>query len=169
MGLSGQIMSQRIFGIDTPFGQIMQTSEECIGRYAVMETFNFPLKTEDWCNDVPQDMQAWCRLKEIEKQWNGNRGDQYSNIRSHISTIKKSKVFLSYVNNLDEALLLFENLKQIVFCGFIAQSMFLEKINHTPFLYKVRNDWKGYDLRFVNHPSSATNASEWVYEPLENC
>lgn len=168
MGKTGKIMSQRLFGCTTPFGQIMQTkSHPDINHFAVMESFDFPLITEDWGQEqIPDEILKWCKLKMIEKKWEEHhcRNTQYSNLRSHISTIHDD-IFSTYVKRVEKTLMTFSNLQQVVVCGFIAQSMFLEAFNfsHQTIKYKQKNEWRKYDLRFVNHPAHVDQFNHWDY------
>lgn len=192
MGDSGMVMSKALGLKNVALGQLM--AEEKEKRFAIFESFNFALDTrvcveltgmyspekvyEFWgvC-DIP-----WCGLK-IQDKSIGGRLKAQSIIRSEKYDRKTHyKSLLSYIESVDNNIRTsfldeykkvlqpafnkekFPKLKEIVVCGYIAQSIFMEAFgkDNSPFAQRFKVDGFQIPVIFVEHPSHAPNG-EWSY------
>lgn len=198
VGCTGISMSKALFGskIEIPLGDILNGIEECIPNnaenYAVFDTFKFPIdpivadklgvslsdlwsrENSQWDKIKELDGNTGCALKK-QKEETGfyDRAYHYKTLIQYIQNVD-SKVLKKFINDykveLNQAISTFKNLKYIVVCGFIAQSIlcFAYKLPFCIMPYRkdciVSNKRK--ILRFVEHPINAhkrNNNPLWCY------
>lgn len=187
MGRSGVVISETLGLGEDAFGKLLL--DGMAKRYAVFNTFNFALDTrvcassslekvrDFWeMNEIP-----WCGLKMQDilignklncKRCNGlgyNRNAHYKKLWDYIAKIDeriRNNFFGIYISLLDPVIKKekFNNLKEIVVCGYIAQSIFMEAFgkDNRPFAQRFKVDGFQIPVIFVEHPSHAPNG-EWSY------
>ena len=193
MGHSGLVMSKALNLGDHEFGKYLV--EDTGTKYAVYETFNFALDTRvcaklkgsyppenvykfwdtydlPWCGLKVQDMLTGAKLykESLDSHKGYDRKKHYESLWDFISCIDekvKTNFFNNYQSVLNPVLAkeLFPNLKEIVVCGYIAQSVFLKafEIDFLPF--RKRSNIEGFagTIVFVEHPGSVRGGNEWSY------
>lgn len=193
MGYSGEVMSRALNLGDQAFGKVL--SRNLGRKYAVYETFNFALDTRvcaklkglyspenvykfwetcdiPWCGLKIQDMLIGAKLNKESllpfKKY--DRKKHYESLWDFISCIDE-KMKINFFNNYQSVLNpvlakeLFPNLKEIVVCGYIAQSVFLKafEIDFLPFRKRLNIDGFAGTIVFVEHPGSVRGGNEWSY------
>lgn len=190
MGNSGIEMSKALELGDEALGRLLLNGRE--KRFAIFETFNFALDTRACASVAPEDIHnfwdvcdlPWCGLKiqdksignklEIKKLKRGGSYDRkahYESLWDYIFCIDanvRNAFFEKYANILNPIIKKekFPNLKEIVVCGFIAQSVFMVAFEKNVFPYNKPFFIKKclIPVRFLNHPScSLQNHQEWSY------
>jgi hypothetical protein len=193
MGYSGDVMSRALNLGDQSFGEVL--AEDAGRKYAVYETFNFALDTRvcaklkgfyspenvykfwdshdiPWCGLKIQDMLTGAKLykESLDSHKGYDRKKHYESLWDFISCIDekvKTNFFYNYQSVLNPVLAkeLFPNLKEIVVCGYIAQSVFLKafEIEFLPFRKRSNIDGFAGTIVFVEHPGSVRGGNEWSY------
>lgn len=199
VGKSGLSMSKALLQEDctVSFGKVLRDGRDYLDiakRYALFDTFKFPIdenvagKLEVnpeflWdCENTP-----WKEIKitdnaigkelSLKKEITGtyDRACHYKTLIQTMDGIEPSLLnsFLNeYKCDLKRAISKFRSLKQIVFCGYIAQSIFLKAFkkpyDRVPYRTNFKFKRDGIVLRFVEHPSSANKRDDrplWGYTP----
>lgn len=193
-GNTGIVMSKALTLGIVPFGELLFSGME--KRFAIFNTFNFALDSRvcveltgkyhpkevynfwdqfdiPWCGLKIQDNFIGCKLtrETIEKRTLYDRHSHYNSLWNYISQIDenvKKDFFYRYANILRPVInkTMFPNLKEIVVCGFIAQSVFTVAFEKKVFPYNTPFSIKKctVPVRFLNHPSgSLQNHQEWSY------
>jgi len=193
MGYSGKVMSRALYLGNQAFGEVL--AEDVGRKYAVYETFNFALDTRvcaklkglyppenvykfwatcdiPWCGLKIQDMLTGAKLykESLDSHKGYDRKKHYKSLWDFISCIDeevKNNFFNNYQSVLNPVLTKerFPNLKEIVVCGYIAQSVFLKafEIDFLPFRKRSNIDGFAGTIVFVEHPSSVRDENEWSY------
>lgn len=193
LGYSGDVMSRALNLGDQAFGKIL--SQDLGRKYAVYETFNFALDTRvctklkslyspenvykfwetcdiPWCGLKIQDMLIGAKLykESLVPFKKYDRKKHYESLWDFISCIDenvKNNFFNNYQSVLKPVLVkeLFPNLKEIVVCGYIAQSIFLMafEIDFLPFRKRSNIDGFAGTIVFVEHPGSVRGGNKWSY------
>lgn len=181
VGRTGYVMTKYLCKSNAvSLGCLMKNKRE--SRFAIFETFDFPLITllQDTLNtsfdkvmhelkDVDSrygETERDMHYKELKKFWEDSRNDIfYSEKKDFIERYKK---------NLHSAIASLHNLKIIVVCGYIAQSCFMQAFIPEGFqkgfppygsLFSIP-ELKKFRLYFSNHPSvelRQKNKKAWKY------
>lgn len=162
-GQTGRNMSRVILGNDTiPFGKFLFEKNELVSEYGVFNSCQFPL-------DMSEELQgSQLKISKIKEDVSQKDDDRYYNYR-------ELSAFLKTIENLDQEIRYKERFKQLienspsieifVFCGFIAQAIFLELYPEVPIPpYNKQTQWESKKIHFVNHPSE--RKSSWVYKTI---
>lgn len=199
VGCTGEIMSKALFGpsFKTPLGDILNRKARRIPinaeKYAVFDTFKFPIDPDvaqelgiSCCDLWSPENSQWGKIKELDrstgrklnkqKEETGfyNRPYHYKTLIQYIQNIDSGvlEIFINdYKADLRHAIKTFENLKDIVICGFIAQSVFCFVYGMPYCIIPYRENFivseKRINIRFVNHPINVLkkrNHSLWQYK-----
>lgn len=190
MGNSGIEMSKALKLGDEALGELLLNRRE--KRFAIFETFNFALDTRVCANFALEDIckfwdvcdLPWCGLKiqdksignklKIKRRGAYDRNAHYESLWDYIFCIDanvRNAFFEKYANILNPIIKKekFPNIKEIVVCGFIAQSVFTVAFEKKVFPYNTPLSIKNCSVpvRFLNHPSgSLHNHQEWSYSLL---
>lgn len=199
VGKSGLSMSKALLQKDcaVSFSKVLRDGCDYLNiakRYALFDTFKFPIdeniagkldvNSESlWnCETTP-----WKKIKITDnaigkelsrKRENTGTYDRVCHYKTLIQTMdgiepNRLNSFLNeYKCDLIKTILKFRSLKQIVFCGFIAQSVFLKAFSkpydRVPYRTNFRFKRDGIVLRFVEHPSRANKRDDcppWRFTP----
>lgn len=192
-GNTGIVMSKALALGIAPFGKLLFSGME--KRFAIFNTFNFALDSRvcveltgkyhpkevynfwdqydiPWCGLKIQDKSIGCELT-IKKIWSGSydRKAHYESLWNYISCIDENirNVFFEKYTSILRPVIegtKFPNIKEIVVCGFIAQSVFTVAFEKKVFPYNTPLSIKNCSVpvRFLNYPSgSLQNHQEWSY------
>lgn len=159
MGQTGKKMSEVLIQqSDIAIGDLIQHNNSQTKKYALFETFKFPLD-KSLTHGMDADELFW---KEIKKKKD----------KKQIKTFfEQNRLFFSYSYkyNLECAIKIFsKNLKKIVVCGDIAQVIF-EEIFKEKFVQlgrSIKRGVKTFDVVYAEHPAKAAYMHRcWNYQP----
>lgn len=164
VGNTGRNMTAKICpGEIQSFGILIKDgNNELARKYALFETFKFPLGL-DLFEGLNEHELFWKKIKIIDSRHYENRFDHYDSLCNFFH--QNIAIFPeTYQRRFEYAVQIFNNLKEIVVCGFIAQAIFRETFHildpgyciRTPILFLNKN----LDLYFVRHPAHTT---VWPY------
>jgi hypothetical protein len=166
VGSTGLRMSQGIFNTnEIAFGHYLKTGQKGFEKYGIMNSFSFPLELH---SAQTEEQKQFSKLKDV--QWIAgvsNRSSHYNGFLTILNSIENvegiSNFKIRFTNYVNQA----PNLKYIVFCGYIAQSMYLFSFKQAiqpynkPILMKTKSQRELY-LMFVNHPSERNG--QWDFK-----
>ena len=161
MGTTGKTMSKALIqNADIALGDLILHNNSQTKRYALFETFKFPLD-KSLRHGLDADELFWQDIKKKRSR---------VLIRNFFS---QNKLFFSYSYkcNLECAIKIFSRkLKEIVVCGDIAQEIFMQVFG---IAYPDRDNrvieivGKRIDLYFVEHPAFAARKKQiWTYKRI---
>lgn len=169
VGPTGNVMAKYLCGKNmVSLGCLLKNKKE--SRFAIFETFDFPL-CESLQNNLNTSFEkAMLELKKIDNDYaDSSRREHYDKLKifwenSTDSFLYKKREFINlYKNELINFANSFSNLKNIVICGYIAQSCFMQAF--CPHGYNSDFDFPPYGflfnvntsnnprIYFSNHPS----------------
>ena len=156
VGDAGKIMCQGVFNqSDLSFGEYLNEKRSGSEEFGIMNSFSFPLGIESELNFNQMKFSA---LKKIK--WFGGVSDRNSfyqehlNVLSEIENVEELTQFKSRLLKYSYA----SDLRLIIFCGYIAQAMYLYSFKSPiPAYNRIQKIELSTDrhvsILFVNHPS----------------
>lgn len=158
-GQSGLNMSRAILSEDKiPFGQLLQEKDERVSEFGIFNSCQFPLGMPEKLSTEELRISA---IKDVSQS--KNRFDNYKLLAEFLVNIEDLDNEIQYKERFKRITQDSPNLETIVFCGFIAQAIFLKlypKVSIPPYNKPVELNSK--KIHFVNHPSELD--SQWVYK-----
>ncbi|MBR6125910.1 hypothetical protein IKQ19_20335 [Candidatus Saccharibacteria bacterium] len=157
-GETGKIMSHYLCDRNPePLGKLMQSRVE--DHFAIFETFTFPLESGLQDKTNPKFEQVMSQLKVIDNI-KSTRQQHYANLENfwkELDPDQKQQFVNAYKDELIYCVKQLNNNTQIVFCGFIAQSCFMQAFpqKETPPYMRTFATKQNKERRilFSNHPS----------------
>ncbi len=164
-GKTGKNMSRAILKDDSvALGRLLYEQNELVEEYGIFNSCQFPLGLAD---DLADREKEFSKIKDIEQ--GSNRSENYRNLSKFLDVYQDLDALLHYKSRLTQILNDSPTIETIVFCGFIAQAIFLNlypTIPIPPFnrIHILQNPKTGVSKKilFVNHPSEI-NGNKWVY------
>jgi len=158
-GRTGKNMSRNIIGNDNiSFGKILYEKNENASAYGIFNSCQFPLGIPEKLKGIELGIS---RIKDINQT--KNRYDNYKKLKQFLDTIENLDREIRYKERFTQLIKASPSLETIVFCGFIAQSIFLKLYPKTPIPpYNKPVQLNSKKIHFVNHPSEID--SKWVYK-----
>lgn len=159
-GKAGKTMSRVILGNDTiPFGDYLFNRSVLVSEYGVFNSCQFPLEITENLKE-PE-----LKISEIKKvsQKENDRDYNYRELSKFLKTIENLDQEIRYKERFKQLIESSPSIETLVFCGFIAQAIFLElypEVSIPP--YNKPTPWESKKIHFVNHPSE--KGSKWVYK-----
>lgn len=158
-GQTGRNMSRVILCNDQiPFGKLLFDKHDSVSEYGIFNSCHFPL-------GLPKKLEG----KELEIaglkciHQSKDRFDNYKRLDQFLGTIDDLDNIIRFKDRFEKVLKNSSSIETIVFCGFIAQSIFLKLYPAVKIpLYNTPTKLKSKKMHFVNHPSEIE--SKWVYE-----
>lgn len=161
-GKTGKRMSVEIFGDGyDAFGKVLNTKQDFTLKYGIMNSFPFALGL---AQQLPKEQQIFTKIKDIKYTTRYEFYNQHLNVLASIDNVEEHTQFktrlLQYINNAP-------NLKHLIFCGYIAQAMYLHAFKQAALPYnkltllKTKREKPTYIL-FVNHPSEKND--KWDFK-----
>ena len=152
-GGTGKRMSAQIFGNnDEAFGKLLSSKQDFTLKYGIMNSFPFALGL---AQSLPKEQQIFTKIKDIKYTTRTEFYNQHLSVLSNMGNVEEHTQFkgrlIQYINNAP-------NLKHLIFCGYIAQAMYLYAFKQAilPYnkltLLKTKRT-KDTFILFVNHPS----------------
>lgn len=198
VGDTGVSMSKALFNpsFEISLGNILNGKVEPIptnaNNYAIFDTFKFPIdsavaeKLDILLDNLwSKGNLQWSKIKELDgkigrklkrKQVETKYYDRpchYQTLIHYIQNVDSNvlkKFICGYKKDLRQAIITFRNLKNIVVCGFIAQSIFCYAYNLPYCIVPYRKDFivskRRTNIRFVDHPINAFRRGKkthWQY------
>lgn len=151
-GGTGLRMAKEIFGSGEAFGTLLTKKEDYVLKYGIMNSFPFALGLRD---NLPKDLKVYTQIKKLK--WN-NRLDFYNQHINLLNNWQDLEKHTEFKTRLTYYITQAPNIMHLVFCGYIAQSMYLHSFKQGILPYNkltLLNTKSGkiiYAL-FVNHPS----------------
>lgn len=163
-GVTGIRMAQVILSISESksFGELLNENNESIKMFGVMNTFPFPLEMPE---RLTTNQRYYTCLKNLK--WNNGRHDFYNQHLSVLENCSELENISGFKSRLFDYIVNSEKLKNVVICGYIAQSVFLKLIKskipdyNKPFILNGRTGRK-LSVIFTNHPSDRNN--KWDFK-----
>ena len=155
--------------ISIPIGRLIKEGNPATRKYALFETFKFPLKPYSK-EEFDSNELIWTQMKNLDSRSYSSRKERFVVLNQFLE--KNAIAFPnSYQSCLESAVRLFENLKEITICGNIAQTVFMHffGINDSENGQRVKKliAEKDLDLYFIEHPAASlydgSNRS-WAYQ-----
>lgn len=167
IGSTGRRMALHLINDDSlPFGILLKNRDYRVIKYGIMNTFNFPLGKK---TDLNSSQKHVADLKNIK--WIKGKTDRESHYEKHLKLIRDitdieqlSDFKTRLINYVSQS----PKLRNIVICGYIAQSMYLYSFNqkipryNVPMSIKTKRKIK---LLFINHPSEKNEI--WDFDPIK--
>ncbi|OWV25348.1 hypothetical protein B7988_10855 [Fibrobacter sp. UWB1] len=165
VGKTGQNMTAKLCPEETQsLGLLIKAGDnEFVKKYALFETFKFPLGL-DITDGLSDNELLWKEMKKLDRlHCTDNRFNHYASLseffRQNITVFPNT-----YQSCFERAIQTFINLKEIVVCGFIAQAILMEVFGIPVPEYNIRRTTlffnKNLDLCFICHPARVRN---WPY------
>lgn len=165
-GSTGLRISREIFNTnEIAFGQYLIAKQKGFEKYGIMNSFSFPLEIH---SGQTVEQKQFSKLKNVE--WVAgvsNRSSHYNGFLTILNSIENVEEISNFKTRLTNYVNQAPNLKYIVFCGYIAQSMYLFSFKQSiqlynkPILMKTKSQRELY-LMFVNHPSERNG--QWDFK-----
>lgn len=157
-GESGKVMAEKIFGDSNySIGEILMNNiHPDSGKYGIMNAFPFPLEIVENLNE---EQKKYTHLKSISWSKDISRKEFYDRHFEIIKETKNLEYYTSFKSRLRSYLTECPNLKNLVFNGYISQSVYLVFKNLTneafPYNKKISQVICNFKVSvlFVNHPS----------------
>lgn len=152
-GGTGRRMAAEIFGNNNDaFGKLLHDKKEEALKYGIINSFPFALGLRE---QLPKDLQIYTQIKNLK--WN-NRQDFYNQHLNLLSTLPDLEKHTEFKSRLTNYISQAPNIKHLVFCGYIAQSMYLHSFKQGILPYNKltplnTKSGKTIHALFVNHPS----------------
>lgn len=170
MGQTGKKMSEVLIQhSDIAIGDLIQHNNPQTRKYALFETFKFPLD-ESLTHGLDADELFWKHIKCLDSSLGRKSRDEHNQGLNNFWEENKASFPKTYQICLESSLKLFSNLKEIVVCGFIAQSIFLNVFQVKDPGYdqdrkKILVAGKTIDIYFIEHPSAPLydNNRPWAF------
>lgn len=166
-GGTGKRMAATLFNNDsTALGKLIHEENADALQYGIMNSFPFALGLR---KSLPKELQLYTHIKTLK--WT-NRTDFYQQHLSALDNWPELEKHTEFKKRLNQYINQAPNLKHIVFCGYIAQSMYLHfyKQPILPYnkLYPIKTE-SGRDIYalFVNHPSERNAVWDLKKEMIE--
>ncbi|WP_300662975.1 hypothetical protein [Fluviicola sp.] len=159
-GQTGKNMSRVILGSDEiPFGKFLFERNERISEYGVFNSCQFPLKMPGKLHGSEIQIS---KIKDVSQR-KGERDYNYRELSKFLKRIENLDQEIRYKERFKQLIENSPSIETLVFCGFIAQAIFLELYHQTDIPpYNKPTVLKSKKIHFVNHPSEID--SEWVYK-----
>ncbi|GEM_PF-5365552 len=159
-GKAGKTMARVILGNDTiPFGDYLFNRNELVSEYGIFNSCQFPL-------EITENLQeSELKISEIKKvpQKEDDRDYNYRELSKFLKTIENLDLEIRYKERFKQLIENSPSIETFVFCGFIAQAIFLELYPNVPIPpYNKPTQLNSKKIHFVNHPSE--KGSKWVYK-----
>lgn len=152
-GKTGKRMTSEIFPKhDEAFGNLLATEQDFTLKYGIMNSFPFALGL---AYQLPPEQQLFTQIKNIKYT---NRPTFYNDHLQLLHSFKNLEEQTHFKARLIEYIKNAPNIKNLVFCGYIAQAMYLHTFNKSPLQYNKPNLLQTASKKeiyglFVNHPS----------------
>jgi hypothetical protein len=154
-----------------PLGLLLKNADSRVVRYGIMNTFRFPLGIKD---DLNLSQKRVAELKDIP--WiagKTSRQSHYAKYLELIRSVERMEQLAGFKTRLIDYVSKSPNLKNIVICGYIAQSMYLYSFNQEIPAYNVlislnTTSKRNLKLLFVNHPSEKNKVWDFDRMKLDN-
>ncbi|MBP5983919.1 MAG: hypothetical protein KA734_09360 [Fluviicola sp.] len=171
VGETGKRMSKTILNEDfLSFGDLLKENNSKVLEFGIMNSFPFPLEIIDNLND---NQLLYKELKKLT--WikgTTNRDEFYKehfNLLGDVEILEQQTGFKQRITQYFQQC---PNLKNLVFCGFISQSVYLRLFNQSVISYnklisKKTQTGKEINLLFVNHPSKRNLVWDFKIEILK--
>lgn len=168
-GATGKKMTAKIFpGNSNAFGKILKDKETGSERFGIFNTCHFPL-------DLPEKLsleeKQVMKLKEDENQ-EDDREVIYSKMEGILAGIQNLEELTNYLKRLTQILNASSTIKNLVVCGFIAQSFFKFYFNIKEHPYNKSKELsingKIFNVLFVNHPADRKRVWAFRLSALDN-
>lgn len=168
MKTTGERMAATLVGDKRiPFGQLLRNNDNRVLQYGIMNSFPFPLGMKQLL--TPEQL-PFARLKDEIPKWDSQtmtRDFYYEKHLDILHSINNTDSLCQFKERLNRYISKSPNLTTIVFCGYIAQSMFIEYYHPDPIPYNryvSRTVYEQRSLRilFVNHPGNPDE--KWHYK-----
>ncbi len=154
-GKTGRRMAWKILKKgDLEFGKLLNDNDSRVKKYGVMNTFPFPL---DLPNDLTKEQKKYTIL--TNELLEGRDRDYYFDSYSkRIQEFDDLEEVIQYRERINEYIDSSPSLKNIVLCGFIAESVFVTLFGIDKPKFRTKTPWTSengseVNLLFVNHPS----------------
>ncbi len=166
-GGTGRRMATEIFGSSEAFGTLLAQKEDYVLKYGIMNSFPFALGLR---NSLTKDLQVYTQIKNLK--WN-NRQDFYSQHINLLSTWYDLEKHTEFKNRLTHYINQASDIKHLVLCGYIAQSMYLHSFKqnvlpHNKSTPLNTKSGKTIHALFVNHPSKKNAVWDFRLSSLLN-
>lgn len=152
-GGTGKRMAGTLFNnSDVALGKLLYDKQENALKYGIMNSFPFALGLRE---RLPRELQVYTQIKNLK--WT-NRLDFYQQHLNLLETWPELEKHTEFKTRLSQYINQAPNLKNIVFCGYIAQSMYLHAFGQNILPYNRLcpisiESGKTINALFVNHPS----------------
>lgn len=178
VGLTGNVMSKYLCANDSvPLGCYLKNGYE--KKYAIFETFMFPIEKRWQNSDNDEFEQNMSNIKEIDNNFtdDSSRQEHYEGLNifwNESPFLKEKKEFVNQYKKDLKKIVSLHNIKEIVVCGYIAQSCFMQAFipggfqnGFPPYGYFFNiSKTKKPRLYFSNHPSvelHKKSKKKWKY------
>lgn len=166
-GGTGKRMAATLFNDDTvALGKLLKEEHTEALKYGIMNSFPFALGLRD---NLPKELQLYTQIKYLK--WT-NRTDFYGQHLHVLGNWPELEKHTEFKERLTQNIKQAPNLKHIIFCGYIAQSMYLHFFKQPilPYnkLYPIKTE-SGKDIYalFVNHPSERNAVWDFKKEMIK--
>lgn len=152
-GGTGKRMAGTLFNnSEVALGKLLYDKQENALKYGIMNSFPFALGLRE---RLPRELQVYTQIKNLK--WT-NRLDFYQQHLNLLETWPELEKHTEFKTRLSQYITQAPNLKNIVFCGYIAQSMYLHAFGQSILPYNRLcpisiESGKTINALFVNHPS----------------
>lgn len=165
-GETGKRMSRAILNEDSiSLGDLLKEKNAKVLEFGIMNSFPFPLEITDNLN--PKQLE-YTELKKLNWTKGETKRDEF--YQDHFKLLGKVEILekqIGFKERLSEYVQQCPNLKNLVFCGYISQSVYLWLFNQSAIRYNqltTKNTKSGREMNllFVNHPSEKNK--EWHFK-----
>ncbi|WP_430816410.1 hypothetical protein [Carboxylicivirga sp. RSCT41] len=165
VGESGKVMSYKILDGDSSlaFGYYLNNQKGKTCKFGIMNTFNFPIDREV-CGE-----NQFSVLKDVPYTKYTNRIQHYNDLFSKLNELTDGKRIEESYQRLIGYLQNSPTIKNIVICGYIAQSVYVHNFNkkndiprYNTQTNEVCPSGRELNILFVNHPSPKNG--KWIFQ-----